>query len=96
MMAEMDRLEARQAGVSGEVGALQAALGHLEGQQITGDYFHTNEAELVLAPDAYHLLHAFTVPSGEVLDFLANITTHEDGKNNGMYLFLYQDGELVA
>ena len=88
-MAEMDRLEAQQAGVSGEVGALEASLGHLEGQQITGDYFHTNEAELVLAPDVYHLLHAFTVPSGEVLDFMANFTSHEAGANNATALYLY-------
>ena len=66
-------------------------MSSLEGQQITGDYFHTNQAELVLAPDVYHLLHAFTVPSGEVLDFMANYTTHSAGANNSSDLYLYQD-----
>ena len=89
MVADIERLEAQQAGVDGQLGALQSTVSFLEGQQITGDYFHTNQAELVLAPDAYHLLHAFTVPSGEVLDFMANFTSHEAGANNGTVLYLY-------
>ena len=35
------------------------------------------------------LLDTFTVPSGEVLDFMANFTSHEAGANNATALYLY-------
>ena len=91
MVTDIERLEAQQAGVNGQLGALQRTVSSLEGQQITGDYYHTNQAELGIAPDTDHLLHTFTFPSGEVLDFMANFTSHERGENNGTFLYLYQD-----
>ena len=36
------------------------------------------------------------MPRGEVLDLQVNVTTDPDGLNNGIALFLYQDGEEVA
>ena len=86
---DIGRLDDQQAGVYGLLAALHSDLSSLEGQQITGDYFHTNEAALVLAAETDVLLHAFTVPSGEVLDFMANFTSHEAGANNGTALYLY-------
>ena len=38
----------------------------------------------------------FFVRSGETLDLLVNITSDEHGKNNSLWLRLYQDGVLVA
>ena len=43
----------------------------------------------MLAAETDVLLDTFTVPSGEVLDFMANFTSHEAGANNATALYLY-------
>ena len=43
-----------------------------------------------------YLLHTFTVPAGEMLDLNVNITSSESGKNNALWLWLYQDDVKVA
>ena len=72
-----------------QLGEIQSAVSSLEGQRITGDYFYTNQEELVLAVETDVLVHEFTVPNGEVLDFMANFTSHEAGGNNSTILRLY-------
>ena len=69
-----------------QLGEIQSAVSSLEGQRITGDYFYTNQEELVLAVATDVLVHEFTIPSGEVLDFMANFTSHESGGNNATKL----------
>ena len=87
--SDIGTLEDQQAGVYGMLAGLNGKVSSLEGQRITGDYFHTNEAALVLAAETDVLLHTFTVPSGEVLDFMANFTSHEASANNATSLYLY-------
>ena len=86
---KLGTLEDQQAGVYGMLAGLNGKVSSLEGQRITGDYFHTNEAALVLAAETDVVLHTFTVPSGEVLDFMANFTSHEASANNATSLYLY-------
>ena len=87
--SDIGTLEDQQAGVYGMLAGLNGKVSSLEGQRITGDYFHTNEAALVIAAATDVLLDTFTVPSGEVLDFMANFTSHEAGANNATALYLY-------
>ena len=50
-------------------------------QQITGDYFVSNDDELVVTAAGLKL-HEFTVPAGESLEFIANVTTNELEESN--------------
>lgn len=75
--------------------ALETSMDSLEDQQITGDYFKINGEEMTVG-DVDVLLHSFTVEAGESLDFLANITTHDDYQSNYFKLRLLKNGELVA
>ena len=50
----------------------------------------------MIVGDVDVLLHTFTVEAGESLDFLANITTHDDYQSNYFKLRLLKNGELVA
>ena len=69
-----------------QLGEIQSAVSSLEGQRITGDYFYTNQEEFVIAVGNDVLLYEFLIPSGEVLDFMANFTSHEAGGNNATKL----------
>ena len=74
---------------------LETSMNSLEDQQITGDYFKINGEEMTVgAVDV--LLHTFTVEPFESLDFLANITTHDDYQSNFFKLYLLKDGAVVA
>ena len=66
---------------------------------MTGSYYYQNdeEIELLNGSDNRKVLLSFDVPSGEVLDFLANLTTREqEKKNNKIWFELVQDGQVVA
>ena len=66
---------------------------------MTGNYYYQNaEVIEVLAGERNReVMLSFDVPSGEVLDFLANLTTDEtEKKNNKMWFELVQDGQVVA
>ena len=70
-------------------------MNSLESQQITGDYFKINGEEMTVG-DVDVLLHSFIVKAGESLDFLANVTTHDDYQSNFFKLYLMKDGAVVA
>ena len=74
---------------------LEGAMNSLESQQITGDYFKINGEEMTVG-DVDVLLHSFIVKAGESLDFLANVTTHDDYQSNFFKLYLMKDGACVA
>ena len=66
---------------------------------MTGNYYYQNdeEIEVLNGPDNQVVLLSFNVPSGEVLDFLANLTTDEtEKKNYKLWFELVQDGQVVA
>ena len=50
----------------------------------------------MIVGDVDVLLHTFTVEAGESLDFLANITTHDDYQSNFFKLYLLKNGAVVA
>ena len=75
--------------------ALETSMDSLEDQQITGDYFKINGEEMTVGDDDV-LLHSFIVKAGESLDFLANITTHDDYQSNFFKLYLLKNGAVVA
>ena len=58
---------------------------------MTGSYYYQNDEEIELFIDSTEknfrnreVLLSFNVPSGEVLDFLGNLTTDEKMKKNDM------------
>ena len=71
---------------------------------MTGNYYYQNDEEIELFIDSTEknfrnreVLLSFDVPSGEVLDFLGNLTTDEKMKKNDKIWFeLVQDGQVVA
>ena len=66
---------------------------------MTGNYYYQNDEdiEILKGADNGAVLLSFDVPSGEVLDFLANVTTDETALNNNKLRFeLVQDGQVVA
>ena len=66
---------------------------------MTGNFFYQNDNEITVwngHNDRKELLK-FDVACGEVLDFLANVTTHTKGNKNDMVrLDLVQDGVVVS
>ena len=66
---------------------------------MTGNYYYQNDEdiEILNGEDNRAVLLSFDVPSGEVLDLTANLTTDEKEKNNHKLWFeLVQDGQVVA
>ena len=85
------------------VNAVEATLLDIEDKQITGDFFYTNDSPIVFEVAGEYALakHLFTfeVASGEVLDFIANVTSNHDdngGNNNMLSLYLVKDGLRVS
>ena len=75
-------------------------LWDIEDKQITGDYFYTNDSPIIFEVAGEHALAkhlwTFEVASGEVLDFIANVTTNAAGANNMLTLYLVKDGLRVS
>ena len=66
---------------------------------MTGNYYYQNDEdiEILHSEDNRAVLLSFDVPSGEVLDFVANLTTDETEKlNHKLWFELVQDGQVVA
>ena len=70
-------LNAQQFAQGGLILALEGLASNLESRQITGDFFKINDAEIDV-PDHPIVLANFKVKAGETLDFMANVTTHDD------------------
>ena len=78
---------------------LQSQVDILEGKQMTGNYYYQNAEEIAVfhGADDREVLLSFDVPMGEMLDFLANVTTDAREDNNDKFrMDLIQDGEVVA
>ena len=66
---------------------------------MTGNYYYQNAEEISVfhGADDRKVLLSFDVPMGEMLDFLANVTTDaREIENDKFRLDLVQDGEVVA
>ena len=81
-------LEAAITALETKHGVLNTAIGDfiedandMLDQQITGDYFVSNDDELEVTSVGLKL-HEFTVPAGESLEFIANVTTDELEESN--------------
>ena len=84
----------------GRVNNVEARLLDIEDKQITGDFFYTNDSPIIFEVAGEHALAkhlwTFEVAAGEVLDFMANVTTNAAGANNMLTLYLVKDGNRVS
>ena len=66
---------------------------------MTGNYYYQNDDDIAIfeCESDRQVLLSFDVPKGEMLDFLANVTTDGDKKSSDKFrLDLVQDGQVVA
>ena len=66
---------------------------------MTGNYYYQNDDDIAIfqGEQDRQVLLSFDVPKGEMLDFLANVTTDGDKKTSDkLRLDLVQDGLVVA
>ena len=96
MILDIEALKTSHDEMDLQIGALETSKNILESKQITNDYFYMNSDYIEVPANGVELLHTFSVPNGEMLDLNVNITSNESGRNNSLWLRLYQDGQLVA
>jgi len=96
MLAEIDMLKNQHNTMDTQLGDLETSMGLISSDSMTGDYFYMNDREIQVPQAGEHLIREFSVPAGEMLDLTVNITSAENGKNNALWLRLYQDDVLVA
>ena len=70
----------------------------MESQQVTYDFFYTNEFDSFTLPsNENYTLHTWTVKAGETMNFEAKLNTAEENpSNNGVFLRLFDGDRLVA
>ena len=96
MLAEIDMLKNQHNTMDTQLGDLETSMGLIASDVMTGDYFYMNDREIQVPQTGEHVIREFSVPAGEMLDLTVNITSAENGKNNALWLRLYQDDVLVA
>ena len=77
LQSRINTLSGKQTAQNDLLIILEGLTSNLESQQITGDFFKINDAEINVPANAICLAN-FVVKAGETLDFLANITTHDE------------------
>ena len=77
LQSRINSLNIQQFAQNGLLLTLEGLTNNLESRQITGDFFKINDAEIDV-PDHPTVLANFVVKAGETLDFMANVTTHDD------------------
>lgn len=91
MMAEVEALKAQRDTMQDQIGDLETSVESIDNMQITNDYFYMNDTEWTIWGHEYAVV-SLLVPAGETLEMNANITTHENGTNDHLWIFLYRDG----
>ena len=93
MNSSIEEMTNDMANMNHMVYTLNGSMSLLESELVTNDYYFTNQSEIKIPKTGRHNVHTFSVPAGETLDLHVNVTTHQAGKNNALWLFLYQDGQ---
>ena len=62
---------------------------------MTGDYFWTNDHEWTIWGNLLDM-RSFQVPRGETLDLHVNVSSHEKGANDFLWIQLWKDGRKIA
>ena len=91
----LTELETYHGDLNKAIGGLIEDAKDMLDQQITGDYFVSNDLECVITHKGLKM-HEFTVPAGESLEFIANITTNEVEESNYFNMWLQNEaGERI-
>ena len=77
LQSRINTLSGKQTAQNDLLIILEGLTSNLESKQITGDFFKINDAEIFVPANPISLAN-FVVKAGETLDFLANITTHDE------------------
>ena len=75
MEASLKALNDKHITQQGRIKDISDDMDDIKDQQITGDYFISNDEKLWIPINTAYQVHEFTVKAGEVLEFMANVTT---------------------
>ena len=75
----------------------KAKIAKLESQQVTNDFYYTNQETIEMAKNTTKTLQTWTVKEGETINFEVKFDTDQAAKqNNAVWLMLYENDRLVA
>ena len=63
--------------------------------QITEDFYYINDDKITLPQNEPFDLYEWTVEAGETMDFEVHFDTSQAGKNNSVWLYLFNEDDIL-
>ena len=77
------------------ISTLETKVSLAENKQPLADYFWMNDTQWSVWGNEL-AVKSFSVPAGQTLSFQMNVSTHQAGKNDALWIYLYKDGQKIA